>query len=224
MIERFELRGGAFRQEYPAVVSDYFRLTPYTGRSDLFDQQTAIQQFESPVAEAQYNLVKDFAWKLARQQGKYPEAVQVMRTNLKTIQQEGFSPHDEKAIKIFFLRRLGRIYEHWATYGEKEKPFSDASKKSYFLMATYYYMLGDIEMGIMTEFASRIAECLRGMDEFEAGKQFDMVFWGQNIHYISAINIELEAIKKRGKRESSEESAGVSVENWFISLPDSSFN
>ena len=49
-----------------------------------------------------YQLVKNTAWKAAKEQGNYPEAIDIVKTNLEHLKQEGFDKHDNKAITIFF--------------------------------------------------------------------------------------------------------------------------
>lgn len=213
--KRYFIRGGDFKRELPNVIKDYFRLPSYMGSDKLFEQQTATQLIKSPSAEMYYQLVKNTAWKSAKEQGNYPEAINIVKTNLEHLKQEGFDRHDSRAITIFFLRRLGRIYEHWATFGEKDKPTEDAEKRGHFLLAAYYYMLGDLELGVMTEFASRIGESLRGMGLFGKAINFDKSFWGANIILMG----DDEVSKLRGKRSGNvnvvQKSGGAIVEEWL---------
>ncbi len=175
------IRGGDLRRELPNVIKDFFKLPSYMGSSKLFDQQTEIQKINRPSADMYYQLVKNTAWKAAKEQGNYPEAIDIVKTNLEHLKQEGFDKHDNKAITIFFLRRLGRIYEHWATFGEKDIPTENSEKRGHFLLAAYYYMLGDLELGVMTEFANRVGESLKGMGLFGEAFNFDKAFWGRKL-------------------------------------------
>lgn len=223
MRERFELSGDAFREEYSKVCRDFFKLPSYVGRSDLFEKQNQTQHIGSIKAETYYIINRDSAWKKAKEEKRYPEAVKQIQTALDTLPEMKFDKHDTRAIKIFFLRRLGKIYEHWATFGESHKNQNYPEKQKHFLLATYNYILGEIELGVMTEYASRISECLRGMGLFEPASQFDKAFWGPNVTCASD-DIDINILKQRGQRTDSESSGGAIMENWIINLPDVDLN
>jgi len=220
---RTQVSGEEFKAELPKVVDDFFKLPPYTGRHDLYDLQTETQKIYSPVAEDHYLRVKESAWDTARNDHNYPDAIGQMRTALTALPEQGFDEHDSKAIRIFFLRRLGRIYEHWATFGEKDKQLDDPDRKAHFLLAAYNYMLGEIELGVMTEYSGRVSESLRGMGSFDLASAFDRAFWGPNIAYISD-NVDTQILKQKGSQTSSEQSGGAIVEGWIMDLPDVNLN
>lgn len=226
MTERFQLTENSLRKEYPNVVADYLRLPSYKGKRDLFEQQSSIQEIRNPAAEAHYAMIRDNASKMAVEEGKYSEAVALIKENLEGLNDKGFDSHDSKAIKIFFLRRLGYIYEHWATFGEKDKPRTDLNRRKHFLLAAYHYMLGDIELGVITEYASRISESLCGIGLFEQARLFDVAFWGPNISYVTGDQpLDIELLRQKAVSEVGvQETGGITVEDWWVDLPDTNNN
>jgi len=217
--KRFDLTtGGGFKEGFASTLRAYFTLTPYTGSEDLYNQQTEIQQIKNPAAEFFYTAVRKQAWKLAKEDGKYPEAIAMVKTNLDNLKDQGFDSHDNRAITIFFLRRLGRIYEHQATFAEKDKPGNDPGRQAHFLSAAYYYMQGDIEMGIMTEYSGRISESLRGAGFFEPASQFDTAFWGRVV-YVDKEKLEALKGKRTGNVSVAQKSGGAIMEEWLDELP-----
>ncbi|MFH0942850.1 MAG: hypothetical protein V1810_01610 [Candidatus Beckwithbacteria bacterium] len=219
---KFDLKIGTPKEKFSDALNAYFTLTSYNGREDLFQQQTATQTITDPTAEFFYDTVKRSAWKLAKEEGKYPQAIEMVRTNLNNLNAQGFNDHDNKAITIFFLRRIGSIFEHQATFAEKDKPHDDSTRKAHFFSAAYYYMLGDIELGVMTEYSGRISESLRGAGFFEQAAEFDTAFWKQKKVYVG--EKQVDKLRGRGSRRSNvsvaEESGAVKIEEWLDELPD----
>lgn len=218
--KRFDLiTGGGFKEKFADAVRNYFTLIPYSKSEELFKQQTEIQEIKNSSAEFYYEAVRKQAWKLAKEEGKYPEAINMVRENLDHLKDQGFDDHDTKAITIFFLRRLGKIYEHQATYGQKEKSFDDPDRQANFFSAAYDYMLGDIELGIMTEYSGRISESLRGAGFHDAASQFDTAFWGKVAH-IGDKGMEELRNRRRGNVSVAQQTGGVKMEEWLDELPD----
>lgn len=224
MRERWEATGRDFVREFPAVLREFFQLQSYMGRPDLFDEQNASQQIFNEQADSWHEQQKMAAWSAARG-GQYPRAVSMMREAIKKLDHQGFSSHDTHAIKIFFLRRFGKIYEHWATYGKSSKPHNDPNRQAHFFQAAYLYMLGDIELGGMTEFASRASECFRGAGYHDLGSNFDKAFWGGDMTYVSdADQLDLDILTSRGKKSGSERSGAGKIDMWDVDLPDARYN
>lgn len=215
------ITGGGFKEKFASVVKSYFNLIPYTRSNELFEQQEEVQKRINPVAEFYYQVIKGQSVEL-RTNGKYPEAIAMVKTNLDNLKVQDFDDHDNKAITIVLLRRLGRIYEQWAEIGEADKPDTDLVKKSHFLSAAYYYMLGDIELGLMSEFASRISESLRGAEYFEEACLFDTAFWGSSGIEIEYMDQEgLDSLRKKRKGNVSvTEAKAVQIEQWLDELPE----
>jgi len=219
--KRFDLTaGGGFKERFSDAVRNYFALIPYSKSEDLFKQQTETQKIKNPAAEFYYEAVRKQAWKLAKEDGKYSEAITMVKTNLNNLKDQGFDEHDSKAITIFFLRRIGRIYEHQATFGQKDKSFDDPERQENFFSAAYYYMLSDIELGIMTEYSGRISESLRGAGFHEAASQFDTAFWGKVVYMGGKEADELKN-RRRGNVSVAQQSGAAKMEEWLNELPDS---
>lgn len=219
MKERYEATGEQLQQLFPEVVRDYFLLTPYTNRPDLFDQQTETQKIYSEQADAWQEETKMTIWSQARD-GHYSQAVSNMDEAFHKIGHQNFTAHDARAIEIFFLRRLGKIYEHWSTYGTKKLTMTDEEIGTHYIEACYFYMLSDIELGVMTEFSGRASESLRGAGFHEFASRFDKAFWGENIIYVSPEDeIDLSLLKSRGQKTDNEQSGATSVEIWNVEPP-----
>lgn len=165
--------------QLPSLISDYLTL-PHGGNENGVLQQETIQTFTSQKAQNYYEIAKENAWTAAKG-GKYDEGVKIAKSALRQLHDQKFSSDDERAAKILLTRRLGRIYEHQATFGEGKLPQTHPGRRQHFIQAAFYYMEADKEMGLMTEFAGRAAEALGGAGLGDVSVLLLTAFFGDNL-------------------------------------------
>lgn len=194
------------------TIKRYCALPHYGNILGLLDKQNEIQTIHDETAQAFYDTHRENAWSAARAKD-YMTATTFCVTGLKQLETLPYTEHDKKATRILLTRRLGRVYEHWATFGLETVPLENPDRQKKFVTAAFLYMQADFELGGITEFAGRAGEALRGARLFDEGDTLMRAFWGQDAIITSdpVVIAEHIADKRRGPSEST---GGATVDTW----------
>jgi len=194
------------------TIKKYCALPHYGSIPGLLEKQAEIQTIYNENAQGFYETNRDNAWSAA-QANDYTIATKYCVSALKQLDELSFSDHDKKAIRLLLTRRLGRVYEHWATFGLEHEPLENPVRQKKFVAAAFLYMQADFELGGITEYAGRAGEALRGAQLFNEGNDLIRAFWGLGTIITSdpVVIAENIADKKRGV---SEKNGACTVDTW----------
>jgi hypothetical protein len=127
MQDRYEPSPEMIGQQLPELIDRYIHLPNYMNIPNLLEQQKEIQAIQDPSANIFYEIARENGWAAVRARN-YDQAISVVGNALNVLSTQGFTDHDKKAIEILLTRRFGKIYEHLATFGEENKPYSDIDR------------------------------------------------------------------------------------------------
>jgi len=194
------------------LVNLYIKLPNYGDNPSLHALQAEAQTFENTQAQNYYDTVRTNAWTAAKEQQNYGTAINIVTRAMSELGQQPFSAHDKKAIDIFLLRRLGRIYEHQATFGQEQLPLNNPDRRKNYLLAATLYMEADFELDGITDFSARICEALIGAGKPDLGMKALKAFYGNDIT-IGTPQLVADRLSDKNK-VLTEVTAALGIELW----------
>lgn len=138
----------------------------------LTEPQGAVGAFIEQHRQAVGALVKE---------NKHFEAMGLVDQRLGEIEKI-FLGDDLITARIFTYRRRGWIKEQLATFGEMSHyPLGDSMRTLCFIGGAMDYMQGDLELGCVTDYAGRAAECFGGAGMHELQAAALVKLFGRNV-------------------------------------------